>query len=138
MEIRAFCYRLIHRLPRHIVSRRHTGLVHTVQVRRILSAFRIFYHRKPVLPADAIRCFPHLPVRLPAVMIFFPVPKGYGIEKQVVMDAVRIHVSRYDHLKASRPELFCKLHSYPVRFLRTDFSRCKALVSVIGYDATGL
>ena len=64
-------------------------------------------------------------------MIFFPVLKGYGIEKQVVMDAVRIHVSRYDHLKAVRPELFCKLHSYPVCLLRTDFSRCKALVSVI-------
>ena len=95
----------------------------------------LLHHRQAVLPAQLVGCRPELSVLAAALLIFLAVHIGHGIDNEVVVQIIRIHVSGDQHLKALAPDLAGQCHADLMALLRGDLSLAEALVGMERHHA---
>ncbi len=94
----------------------------------------LLHHRQAVLPAQ-LRCRPELGILTAALLVLLAVHIRYGIDNEVVMQVIRIHVSGDQHLKALAPDLAGQCHADLMALLWGDFPLAEALVGVERHHA---
>jgi len=95
----------------------------------------LLHHRQAVLPAQLVGCCPELGILAAALLIFLAVHIRYGIDNEVVVQIIRIHVCGDQHLKAPAPNLAGQCHANLVALLRGDLTLAEALVGVERHHA---
>lgn len=93
------------------------GLPHPGVPRRFLG-LGLLHHRQAVLPAQLVGCCPELGVLAAALFVFLPVHIRYGIDNEVVVQIIRIHVGSDQHLETLAPDLASQCHADLVALLR--------------------
>ena len=68
-------------------------------------------------------------------MEFLSVNERYGIDHDMIMNALCVHMSCYNDLKSLAPHLLCQLHSDRMSFIGSDLTFFEALISMEGNDA---
>ena len=115
-----------------------TGLVdgfpHPGVPRRFLG-LGLLHHRQAVLPAQLVGCRPELGILTAALFVFLAVHIRYGIDNEVVVQIIRIHVGSDQHLETLAPDLAGQCHADLMALLRGDFPLAEALVGVERHHA---
>ena len=110
------------------------GLPHPGVTRRLFG-FWLFHHRQTVLPAQLVGCCPELGILTAALLVFLAVHIRYGIDNEVVVQVIRIHVGGDQHLKVPAPDLAGQCHADLMALLRGNLSLAEALVGVERHHA---
>ena len=110
------------------------GLPHPGVPRRFL-CLGLLHHRQAVLPAQIVRYRPELGILTAALLVFLPVHIRYGIDNEVVVQIIRIHVCSDQHLETLAPDLAGQCHANFVALLRGDFPLAEALVGMERHHA---
>ena len=97
--------------------------------------FGLLHHRQAVLTAQLVGCCPELGILAAALLVLLAVHIRYGIDNEVVMQVIRIHVSGDQHLKALAPDLAGQCHADLMALLRGDLTLAEALVGVERHHA---
>ena len=124
-----FSHHGVFRLPAGLdravnTSRRFgTGILHDGQF--ILSAKFIRHSAEPCV-------FAH------AAVVFLSVAVGYGIDDEMVVQMMAVHVRGDKHLESVSPQTLCQFDSDPVALLGRDLARLETLVGVVGDVASRL
>ena len=105
------------------------GLAHPGVPFRFL-CLGLLHHRQAVLPAQLVGCCPELGILAAALLIFLAVHIRYGIDNEVVVQIIRIHVCGDQHLKAPAPDLAGQCHADLMTLLRGYLSLAEALVGM--------
>ena len=110
-----------------------TGLVdgfpHPGVPRRFLG-LGLLHHRQAVLTAQLVRCRPELGILTAALLVLLAVHIRYGIDNEVVVQIIRIHVCGDQYLESPAPDLAGQCHADLMALLRGDFPLAEALVGV--------
>ncbi len=80
------------------------GLPHPGVPRRFLG-LGLLHHRQAVLPAQLVGCCPELGILAAALLVFLSVHIRYGIDNEVVVQVIRIHMGSDQHLETLAPDL---------------------------------
>ena len=95
----------------------------------------LLHHRQAVLPAQLVGCRPELGILAAALLIFLAVHIRYGIDNEVVVQIIRVHVRSNQHLKPFAPDLAGQCHADLMALLRGDLTLTEALVGVERHHA---
>ena len=90
-----------------------TGLVDGLPYSGISCRFfylGLLHYRQAVLPAQLVRCRPELGILAAALLVLLAVHIRYGIDNEVVVQIVRVHVCGDQHLKSLAPDLAGQCH----------------------------
>ena len=118
-----------------------TGLVDSLPhpgVPRRFLGLGLLHHRQAVLPAQLVGCRPELSVLAAALLIFLAVHIRYGIDNEVVVQIIRIHVGSDQHLETLAPDLASQCHADLMALLRGNLSLAEALVGMERHHAVRL
>ncbi len=110
------------------------GLPHPGVPRRFLG-LGLLHHRQAVLPAQLVRCRPELGILAAALLVLLAVHIRYGIDNEVVVQIIRIHVGGDQHLETLAPDLAGQCHADFVALLRGYLALAEALVGVERHHA---
>ena len=110
------------------------GLPYSGVPRRFL-CLGLLHHRQAVLTAQLVRCRPELGVLTAALFVLLAVHIRYGIDNEVVMQVIRIHMGSDQHLKSLAPDLASQCHADLMALLRGNLSLAEALVGVERHHA---
>ena len=110
------------------------GLPHPGVPRRFLG-FGLLHYRQAVLPAQLVGCRPELSVLAAALLVFLAVHIRYGIDDEVVVQIIRVHVCGDQHLETLAPDLAGQCHADLMALLRGDLPFAEALVGVERHHA---
>ena len=113
------------------------GLPHPGVPRRFLG-LGLLHHRQAVLPAQLVGCCPELSVLAAALLVLLAVHIRYGINNEVVVEIIRIHVGSDQHLKPLAPDLAGQCHADFMALLRGNLSFAETLVGVERHHAVCL
>ena len=105
------------------------GLAHPGVPFRFL-CLGLLHHRQAVLPAQLVRCRPELGILTAALLVFLAVHIRYGIDNEVVVQIIRIHVGGDQHLETLAPDLACQRHADFVALLRGYLTFAEALIGM--------
>lgn len=108
---------LVNGLPYSGVPRRFLGL-------------GLLHYRQAVLPAQLVGCCPELGILAAALLVFLAVHIRYGIDNEVVVQVIRIHMGSDQYLKPLAPDLAGQCHADLMALLRGYLSLAEALVGV--------
>ena len=115
-----------------------TGLVdgfpHPGVPRRFLG-LGLLHHRQAVLPAQLVGCCPELGILAAALLVLLAVHIRYGIDNEVVVQIIRIHVGSDQHLETLAPDLASQCHADLMALLRGNLSLAEALVGMERHHA---
>ena len=95
----------------------------------------LLHHRQAVLTAQLVGCCPELGILAAALLVLLAVHIRYGIDNEVVMQVIRIHVSGDLHLKALAPDPAGQCHADLMALLWGNLSFAEALVGVERHHA---
>ena len=110
------------------------GLPHPGVPRRFLG-LGLLHYRQAVLPAQLVGCCPELGILAAALLVFLAVHIRYGIDNEVVVQVIRIHVGGDQHLETLAPDLAGQCHADLMALLRGNLSFAEALVGVERHHA---
>ena len=110
------------------------GFAHPGVPRRFLG-LGLLHHRQTVLPAQLVGCCPELGILAAALLVFLPVHIRYGIDDEVVVQIIRIHVGGDQHLETPAPDLAGQCHADLMALLRGNLSFAEALVGMERHHA---
>ena len=95
----------------------------------------LLHYRQAVLPAQFVGCRPELSVLAAALLVFLAVHIRYGIDNEVVVQVIRIHVGGNQHLETLAPDLACQRHADFVALLRGHLALAETLVGMERHHA---
>ena len=95
----------------------------------------LLHHRQAVLPAQLVGCCPELGILAAALLVLLAVHIRYGIDNEVVVQVIRIHMGSDQHLETLAPDLAGQCHADLMALLRGDFPLAEALVGVERHHA---
>ena len=85
--------------------------------------------------AQLVGCCPELGILAAALLIFLAVHIRYGIDNEVVVQVIRIHVGSDQHLETLAPDLAGQCHADLMALLRGDLPFAETLVGMERHHA---
>ena len=100
--------------------------------------FGLLNDRQAVLPAQLVRCRPELGILTAALLVLFAIYIGHGIDNEVVVQIIRVHVGGNQHLETLAPNPAGQRHANLMALLWSDLTLAEALVGVERYHSVRL